>query len=106
MILRVVGLQAFAGCRRQKTCVGGEENQRGEIGGLQLGVGEQSRSELDCAAGAERMSFEKSLRFEQNRVGQFDHFVISINKRKEIAGEFSVFRRRDVCFASSAVHCA
>jgi len=47
MILGVVGLQAFALCCRQKTRVGSEENQRGKFGGLQLSVGEQSRSELN-----------------------------------------------------------
>lgn len=69
MILRIIGLQTFAVCRRQKPRVGGEENQRGKFGGLQLSVGEQSQSELNRVAGAARMSFEKSLRFDENRVG-------------------------------------
>jgi len=69
MILRVVGLQAFAVRRRQKTRIGSKKNQCGKIGGLQLSVSEQSRSELNRVARSKRMSFEKPLRFEQNRVG-------------------------------------
>lgn len=106
MTLRVVGLQAFAVCRRQKTRVGSEKNQRGKIGGLQLSVGEQSRGELNRVSRSKRMSYEKPLRFEQNRVGQLDHFVISFNEREKVAGKFGVFRRRYIRFAPSPIHCA
>ena len=106
MILQGISLQPLVVCRRQKTRVGSEENQRGKINGLQLSVGEQSRSELNRVACPKRMSFEKSLRFEQNRVGQVHHSVLESGNRRKVFGKSRVVRRRNTCFAAAAVESA
>ncbi len=72
MILRVVGLQALARCRCQKTRVGGEENQGGKIGGLKPGFGEQSRSKPKSRRLLEADNFREAfaLRAEPRRTFQ------------------------------------
>jgi len=75
MILQGISLQAFAVCRCQETRVGGEENQRGKIGGLQLSIGEQSRSKLNQRRplGADNFRAAFALRAEPHRTVQTFH---------------------------------